>query len=112
MLSSRDTKYDTSSRPILPLVRRKFKNSLGLSMESSLPFGKSSSHRNFILSNWSPVISSAISSKKRLNSAFFLPAVSVDSSMTADRSMEQLIVINECEIGCSWKYQCHGVAYA
>ena len=73
-----------SSAPILLLIRRQFKSSLGFLMDSSLPFGKSFSHRNFILANSSGVILSAISSKKRLNSAFFWRVVAVDSFMADD----------------------------
>ena len=56
---------------IMPSLRRKFTNSRDSLISSSLPLGNDV-HRNFISSTSFFVISSAISTKKTLNSASFV----------------------------------------
>lgn len=68
VLSSSHAKKPTFPGEIMPLFRRKFTNSRGSSIGSSRPLGKLL-HRNFIWSSSFFVISSAICTKKALNSA-------------------------------------------
>ena len=88
VVSNKHFKKPTSPGEIMPLSRRKFTNSRGALISSSLPLGKllfSSKHRNFIWSSSSFVISSAICTKKALNSASFVRICNgVRSTMLVD----------------------------
>lgn len=74
VVSNSHIKKPASPSEIMLRFRRKFTNSRGSLISSSLPLGKllfCSEHRNFISCISSLVISSVISTKKALNSASF-----------------------------------------